>query len=129
MFICIFIGLAIHNFLLILFLLTVLFSHVTLAYPQGYGSRAERNSVLPSHVSPLNPLLHFASLFVDFEMELWQFSLCPVGQIIILKRFQSIFKKRQHFISPISIQKSTSTLITPYKNFNDHTSAELQESY
>lgn len=92
MFICIFIGLVVHNFLLILFLLTVLFSHVTLAYPQGYGSRVERNSILPSHLSPLNlPLLTLHPFLLAFEMELWQFSLCPVGQIIILKRFQSIF--------------------------------------
>lgn len=46
------------------------------------------------------------------------------------EKFSTNLLRKDSFISPISIfKKSTSTLITPYKNFNDHVSAELQVSY
>lgn len=65
--------------------------------------------------------------FVDFVDEAVAVFLCPVGQIIILKK---IFQEETAFYkSHVYLKKPTSSLITPYKNVNDRTSAELWESY
>lgn len=68
--------------------------------------------------------------FVGFGDGALAVFLCPVGQIIILKRLPKYLLRKDSILSvPYLFKKSTSTLITPYKNFNDHTSAELREGY
>lgn len=77
-----------------------------LAYPQGSWSHKEKNSPSTSHVDATQPRFSLIVPLVDFVDGASMVFLHPVGQIIISEKiFQVSFRKRQHFISPISIQK------------------------
>lgn len=109
--------------LIILLLLVISFDTSTFLYDSGLSSRTSKP---PGKELCLNfslGFLYFIIYFLGFIDEALADFLDSVGQILFWKGFQK--REKSIFTRPVSIKKSTSTIITPYKVLNDPTSAKL----